>query len=386
MHLGVVVQQLSLVRPTTPQAFVNAMKMYPFTGAARPKDWVDFLKRAEECCVGGHAVEKRNALARILGIVQLGATSASFPRLKVPIVAFQLVARVLEPRVVEQAGYGLCGPATFAVHLAKTRPVEYVELAYHLLKSGKAKIGTLDIAPNELVRQHDPQQIPHADWLILASVRNSDDKLGDDLSHYGGTTFFAMVDWLKRAGYGTVVGANAIKLSSTMDKLGAALLGAVGYGMVQAYPSMPACLAKVTNLEEPRMNLAIASALLNNKWKVFLMITEKLASSLGNVDPIDAAVGATRQAYQLMNVPVPPQAIAQARTQAIANLAGTGTNHWVMAKKITLSPNNKVSVVRYSYGTKDATAPIDLDVFLGIYGGFVAIHDLDPAAASAAWH
>lgn len=386
MHLGVVVQQLSLFKPTTPQAFIDVMTRFPFTGAARPKDWVDFLNRAQECCTGGHSVQKRNALARILGIAQLGAASAQFPRLKVPMVAYQLVARVLEPRLVEQAGYGLCGPATFAVHLAKTRPVEYVELAYNLLKSGTAKIGTLDVAPNQLVREHDPHTIPHADWLVLASIRNSDQQLDQDLAKYGGTTFFEMVKWLNLAGYGTVVGANAIKLSSAMDKLGASLLGAVGYGMVQAHPRMPACLAKVKNLEEPMVNLGVAAALLNNKWKVFLMITEKLASSVGAVDPIDAAVGATRQAFQLMNVPVPANALDTARKQAIANLAGTGTNHWVMAKRIDVTPQRKVSVVRYSYGTKEATAPIDLDVFLSIYGGFVAINELNPEAASAAFH
>jgi hypothetical protein len=52
MHLGVVVQQASLIRPTTPTAFVNMMTNFPFTGAARPKDWIAFIKVAEACCTG----------------------------------------------------------------------------------------------------------------------------------------------------------------------------------------------------------------------------------------------------------------------------------------------------------------------------------------------
>ncbi|CAN7445246.1 hypothetical protein [Duganella sp. LjRoot269] len=386
MHLGVVVQQASLIRPTTPTAFVNMMTNFPFTGAARPKDWIAFIKVAEACCTGGHAAQKVNALARILGVVELGTVSAHFTQLSIPMIAWQLVARVLEPRLLEQAGYGLCGPATFAVHLAKTRPVEYVEFAYNLLKSGTGKIGTIEVKPNKKILEHNPVQIPDADWLVLASVRNSDQSLDSNHAQYGGTTFHEMVNWLKQANYGTVVGANAIKLTTRLDRIGASLLGAVGYGVVQAHPSMPACLAKIKDLHEPMVNLGVAGAMLANHWKVFLMITEKLASSLGAADPIDSVVNATRQAYINMGQVAPDSVTAAARAQAIKNLAGTGTNHWVMAKEINISHEGKVSVVRYSYGTKAATAPIDLDVFMSIYGGFVAINEMGPVEASAAWH
>ncbi len=133
-----------------------------------------------------------------------------------------------------------------------------------------------------------------------------------------------MVKWLKQANYGTVIGANAIALSSAIDWLGESLLGAVGYGSVQAHPSMPACLAGIKNLHEPRINLGVAGALLANHWKVFLMITEKLASSLGAVDPIDAVVAASQQAYVATGTPVPPGLAASTRAMAIRNLAGTG--------------------------------------------------------------
>lgn len=354
MHLGAIVQQLSLSAPTTAAVFLSMMERLPFSGAARPKDWIEFIKRAQACCGGAHALQQRHALARILAIVQLGAVSPHFPRLGIPMIAWQLVARVLDPRLFERAGHGLCGPAAFAVHLARTHPLKYVEFAFHLLKSGAVQIGAMKIEPGALVRGHLSHHIAEADWLMLASLRDSDARLDAHRVHYGGATFLQLLAWMKRAGYGTVVGVGTMGLRTIDDHAGASLLGTVGYGIVQAHPSMPDCLAPVRHIAEPAMNIGIAASLLGNGWKVFLMVGAKFAAA--------------------------PKACGAATAQT----ADAG-HHWLLAKDIILSHDGKISIVRYAAGRKARTAPIALEVFLNLYGGFVAINELGPAEASAAW-
>jgi len=385
MHLGVINQQLSIHRPTTTNAFLSVLAAYPFTGAARPRDVLQFLDFARGVCEGAHALQKRNALDIL---VNIPPRSVAFPRLSMPRVVYDLVKRILQPRLIGQGPYGLCGPATFTLLLAKTRPIDYARLAVDLTSRGEASINGLDIAPNAHVRGHAPQPpIEEGDWLIEASIRNADDALTQDLNlaQYGGTDTRDMFDWLKRSGYGTVA------CVPTMAMLNASATLKSWFGswvLLNFHPDRPQFLDAFSNdnLTDPLGNLPLAARFCANGWKVLLMITEKLASTTGANDPIAARMQAVTQAYSAMNMVAPQNALDSARAAAIAQLVGdVRPNHWVLARRISF-PGGQVRITRYSYGTKETTSPIDADIFYRIYGGFIAVNERDLFSASRDWN
>jgi hypothetical protein len=175
--------------------------------------------------------------------------------------------------------------------------------------------------------------------------------------------------------------ANAETTWATLKSLAASWL------FLNYHPAKPKFLENYTDamLTDPLGNLPLAKRFCDNGWKVLMLITESLAGTTGAGDPVEARTAATVQAYTLMGQPVPPKEIAAARKMAVAALVGDkGNNHWVLAKRI-LTDGGKVSVTRYSWGTKETTSPIALDLFFQVYGGFVAVNELDPLSAALPW-
>jgi hypothetical protein len=385
MHLGVVNQQLSLLRPTTTNAFLSALATYPFTGAARPTDVLKFLSYARDVCEGVNAAQKRGAIDLLSNIPP---NSEAFPHLRMPKVVYDLTKRILQPRLIGQGAYGLCGPATFTLLLAKTRPLDYARLAVDLTRRGASTINGLEIAPNAHVRGHTPQPpIEEGDWLIEASLRNADDALTQDLNlaQYGGTDTRDMFDWLKRSGYSTV---SCLPTLAMLD-LNAAMKSLFGsWVLLQFHPSRPDFLSRFSNdeLTSPAGNLSLAARFCANGWKVLLMITEKLATTTGGTDPIAGRVQAVSDAYGALGQVAPQATLDNARRAAIATLVGdVRPNHWVLARSIALA-GGQVRVRRYSYGTKETTSPIDADIFYRIYGGFIAVNERELHFAARDWN
>lgn len=395
MHLSVINRFLQVQRPQTTRALLGLLDHYGPPTDSSAADIATLVQIAIDCTDGNHAAAKRRALAVIVGIPTIGDRSL-WPRLNLTTVSYELVIRILEPRRVRQGGYGLCGPASFAVLLSKSRPEEYAKLAYGLLRYGRYEIDGLQIAPSQTVRFYNPGgNIPSADWLVLASVRNCSDRLDQDLGRYGGTTLSDMFAWLRNAGYGTIVAAQVGEVSA-LEQVGLQLASLLGYYAEAYHPHKPEFLTHdleqigqlgfSTDIKEFTTNLVVASTCAENGWHVFLMITEVLATTIGDTDPIEARVGATTAAYTAMGQQPPAHVIATARAQAITALAGSATNHWVLVKRIDIDPvTQKVRLTRYSYGTKATTAPLDIDVFKMIYGGFIAVTELEPVGAAAAW-
>lgn len=115
----------------------------------------------------------------------------------------QLVLRVLEPRLINQANFGLCGPATIAILQAKVDPVTYVNFAIDLLKNGRATIGKWDCEPSEMLRAYSdvdgPNTICSADWLVLASLRNRFQPWTTTKGF--GTDYWALFEMLQKSGF-----------------------------------------------------------------------------------------------------------------------------------------------------------------------------------------
>lgn len=86
--------------------------------------------------------------------------------------AFQLALRVRRPRIIDQGGCGLCGPASILVPLAKQKPCAYVQLALALATAGKGTLNGLDLelGPGES-QDWEARRVPEADYILLLALR-----------------------------------------------------------------------------------------------------------------------------------------------------------------------------------------------------------------------
>jgi hypothetical protein len=130
-----------------------------------------------------------------------------------PRFVFQLALRIRRPRIVNQGGFGLCGPATILVALAKRDPMRYANFVVELVQTGSS-----DWAPGEAVTLTATDNglrgtaTPEADFLPLLALRcraelilaggasgGIDFDLATQDSH--ATTPLQLVALLQRAGY-----------------------------------------------------------------------------------------------------------------------------------------------------------------------------------------
>lgn len=126
-------------------------------------------------------------------------------------VADGLIARINNPNLVAQRQTPNCGPATITRALAKDKPLAYAEVAISLFTTGKATIGKMKIAPgSELLRDKPEGNTDQADWIMLASIRDSDNWFlstsGWFSSSLAGITLPSTIEkWFKQAGYTKIV-------------------------------------------------------------------------------------------------------------------------------------------------------------------------------------
>lgn len=118
--------------------------------------------------------------------------------------------RVDKPEAINQGGSMLCGPAAFAYNLAKHQPDQYVKAVTDLYLVGTAVIGTLFIKPKtNLIFARFQGGINAADWILLASLRDSSNWLFDitDIGDLLGapTAPYSMRSWLEGMGYTDIV-------------------------------------------------------------------------------------------------------------------------------------------------------------------------------------
>ena len=155
-------------------------------------------------------------------------STPAFTHINKPALIQQLLKRVKEPWHINQASSSLCGPASFLYCVAKKSPGLYARYIVNLYETGVAKIGDLEIEPSDDCRNYKipPKSIPEADWIGLASLRDSEntfqdyDDIGDALP---GATFPGDVeDWFKAANFKPVLDETNLLFTKPLSNLLAA--------------------------------------------------------------------------------------------------------------------------------------------------------------------
>jgi hypothetical protein len=105
-----------------------------------------------------------------------------WPKVKEEEVASGLIDRVDRPDIVFQSAANVCGMASFVHDLLETDPVLYTWLGIHLFKSAKGRLGrgqeSIVITASVETRSSPlPAGINHADWVVLASLRDYSNKV-----------------------------------------------------------------------------------------------------------------------------------------------------------------------------------------------------------------
>ncbi len=114
--------------------------------------------------------------------------------------------RIVDPGQIQQGSAGLCGPASALYDYAKRDPEGYATFVADLYERGKGKFGTLLVKPSELLTNAEiPLGVPAADWIPMASLRNSENDafeyISDKNQFQGITLPREMKAWFKALGY-----------------------------------------------------------------------------------------------------------------------------------------------------------------------------------------
>ena len=124
-------------------------------------------------------------------------------------IASELVARVKDPILINQGQVGLCPSAAVVYSLAKSNPADYARAVTRLYEYGRATIGEWKLEPGSDLKTYKlpaTAGIPEADWIIMASIRDSENWFFDYQSETdeGGAWGGEVAKWLKKAGYSDV--------------------------------------------------------------------------------------------------------------------------------------------------------------------------------------
>lgn len=135
---------------------------------------------------------------------------AAFPHINKPALVKQLLQRISQPWRIDQARSSLCGPAAFLYCVARSDPGLYAKYIIDLYEKGEAKIKDLEVEPGSDCRRYKvpPGQIAEADWVGLASLRDSENTFSDYESitdEFAGITLPGHIeDWFEEAGFKSV--------------------------------------------------------------------------------------------------------------------------------------------------------------------------------------
>lgn len=146
-----------------------------------------------------------------------------------------LLLRIDDPEKINQGHAGLCAPASLIYSLANDDPVSYARASIELWETGRTAIGGLKIkAGSDLMNYQLPatKTVPAADWVILASMRDSENWFFDyeSVKDDGGTRPGEIVKWMENMGYQDVIDRmNGLFKSSSKTAKEASDLHSRGY-------------------------------------------------------------------------------------------------------------------------------------------------------------
>jgi hypothetical protein len=134
--------------------------------------------------------------------------------------------RVYNPGRIRQGPAGLCGPAALLFDLASRDPDTYARFGIELFEQGWSRIKKFEIKPNQALKiAMTPAGMNQADWLTMASIRNSKntplfdyDAPSGSYNQFKGITLPGeMTKWLKEIGYSEVEEKTSLTKFISMD-------------------------------------------------------------------------------------------------------------------------------------------------------------------------
>lgn len=144
----------------------------------------------------------------LLADFEASTLAGRWARLDKATIIAQTRQRLREPWEVNQGPTNTCGPAAVVVELARRSPRRYVRLVQSLFERGKFRLKNGDMVTTSSGLRSAPARsvtdgtrtrtVPDADWLVLASLRESANALfsGPDSFDTGGSTHWEVAGWL----------------------------------------------------------------------------------------------------------------------------------------------------------------------------------------------
>lgn len=155
------------------------------------------------------AVSSRDDAHAVVSTLRGSSATSPWISLSRTEVADRLDSLIDDAGLFSQGNLNLCGPASFLTVWTKRDPLAFARFATTLFDTGRARIGTFDVAPGDSLVQNDfsamGTTIPQADWMVMGAIRNNDDAVfvwtGEAGETLPGITFpEEIVKWLRATG------------------------------------------------------------------------------------------------------------------------------------------------------------------------------------------
>jgi hypothetical protein len=318
--------------------------------------------------------DHRTALERLKEFVT-NPRPMKFTRLNRAQVSLQALARLLNHSLINQKTFGLCGPAAIAMETAASRPIEYIKLVSFLCDDGACLFRHLMLKPGPAILAYDPDgEMPQADWVVCASLRNDDESLQEEFSKetYGGTTVGEVYEWMIKAGYRKVIGVCTKPLAH----------------FCKTHPST--LKPPVLKPDDKLTALRIAVDLSESGWHVFLGGYSSLAKSIESLhfgqnlsaeseEPTILENARAAESVKLMSKTPGAWGVARdAAKMVVLKKAPADIAHWMYVEKMKPSSvhGGYLTVTCCSYGVRYSSVNVPFEGFANKAFGYVAVTDL----------
>jgi hypothetical protein len=156
--------------------------------------------------------EKKDTAKKIVNDFAHRTTGSVWPGLSRAKVAAGALVRIDDPDLISQQETNLCGPSCFVRSVALDQPETYARAIVDLYEKGSATIGHGGsrhlLKPSPDLRNYGlpvTARVDQSDWIILASLRDTDNWFLRYSSVDGSASAFTMpgtmVSWFVEAGY-----------------------------------------------------------------------------------------------------------------------------------------------------------------------------------------
>jgi len=156
-------------------------------------------------------MSKQDAINLVNQFSSNNAMQGAWSRVDKTALANGLIERINDPNRIDQAATPFCGPTTIIRSLAMSNPVAYAQAAIDLYLRRSARVNNLVLTPgNELVGSAPPGRTNPADWIMLASLRDSQNWFLSPGGWFGtnlaGITIPSTIEnWFRNTGYTQIV-------------------------------------------------------------------------------------------------------------------------------------------------------------------------------------